>query len=73
MSEFKDGVPSSKSYGQILTEHHEEIRNQLGLDQSKTIDVTPVFAYLKLLRKMRPKEPGLSFIDELNLKICTNP
>jgi hypothetical protein len=73
MSEFKDGIPVTKSYGQMLTELHEATLSQLSLDQSKTMDISTVFSYLKFLRKMRPKESGLVFIDELNLKICTNP
>jgi hypothetical protein len=73
MSEFKDGVPVSKSYGQMLTGYHEQIISQLSNNKTTLEDVSPLYDYLKLLRKMRPEKSGLDFIDELNLKICTTP
>lgn len=64
MSEFKNGISVSKSYGQILTEYHEQTLNQLK-GSLKMKDVQPLYEYFKLLRKMRPNEQRLSFIDVL--------
>lgn len=61
------GVSGSKSNGQILTEHHESILIKLGTEYPiRTTEIGgDILAYLKFLRKMRPNDKSISFIDEM--------
>jgi len=66
MENIKKGITASKSFGTLLTEHSNAFRDLLSKStREEIVDKGHLISYLKTIRKMRPYDSDLLFIDNL--------
>ena len=64
---IQDGVKASKSNRQMFNEYHEAICKKLDTAPSMKMEIIydEIIDYLTFIRKMRPNDKSLSFIDDI--------
>lgn len=61
-----EGLTAGRSFGYVLNEYHKDLlKNLKNSSMVEQVSVQPLFDYLKNIRRMRPLQEDLSFIDNL--------